>query len=244
MPRKKQSNVIYGWQIQKRMYYLFLYYTTMWFMTPERAERVIASIMLKKEWKVTEPSFWRRTKNEQTGKREPTENLWTVVKGMFKKIEVRKVWEWDNAIELVEITLEDDEGTYVVAGSWTGIMCSIVNSLAWTVNEFKLLELEIWLYEKSWNDWKIYPRVYVKNQWQQTTWAYTIDQQKELISYVEVKGKKIKDDSKYIEELKKHFDKINWDELSTEDDEVFAEETPIVDSMRSEKYDDNEDLPF
>ncbi len=226
----------------KRMFIYSYTYTTMWFMTPERAERIIASIMLKKEWKVTEPSFWRRTKNEQTGKREPTENLWTVVKWIFKKIEVRKVWEWDNAIELVEITLEDNEGIYIVAGSWTSIMCSIINSLAWTVNEFKLWELEIGLYEKSWNDWKIYPRVYIKNQWQQTTWAYTIDDQKELISYVEVKGKKIKDDSKYITELKKHFDKINWDDLSIENDEIFWDNTTKKESIEIEF--DNDDLPF
>lgn len=199
---------------------------TMGFTTPERAERTVASIMLKKEWQVTEPSFWKRTKNEKTGKWEATENLWTVVKWQFKKLECKTVWEWESALELVELTLEDEVWTYVISWSWTSIMCGIVNSLAGTVNEFKLWELEIGLYEKTWNDWKLYPRVYVKNQWQQTTWAYTIDQQKELVTYVEVKGKKIKDDSKYIEALKTHFDKINGEYIDV-DDKLFGDDLPI-----------------
>ena len=47
----------------------------MGFTTSTFNDRTIASIMLKKEGNVTEPSFWKRTKNESTGKREATEFL-------------------------------------------------------------------------------------------------------------------------------------------------------------------------
>lgn len=201
----------------------------MWFeksATSEKAERTVASIMLKKIWLVKEPSFWKRVKNENTGKWDLSENMGTVVKGEFKNIGLRNVWEWSDAFEVVEITLEDENGTYVVSGSRTSIMCNIINSLAGTAKQTKLKDLEIGMYESAGKDGKMYAKVWVKNNGKQAPWLHDIETQNKLVNYVEIKGNRIKDDSKYISLLKTSFDEINGGE-PIENDEVFNEDLPF-----------------
>ncbi len=224
-------------------YYLLFIDTTMGFTTQESNSKTIASIMLKKEWLVTEPSFWKRTKNDQTGKREPTEFLWTVVKWKFKWISSKVIWEWDNAMELVEIELEDENGSYVVSTAWTQISRNIINSLAWTAREFKIENLEIWLYEKAGKDWKMYPRVWIKNNWQQTTRALSIEEQDKFKKEVTFKGKKMFDWTDLENILRWYFDAINWEALN---DPEFSEPEEVKPKKKisDEEQKILDDLPF
>lgn len=181
----------------------------MWFTTQEQNNALVASIMLKKEWQITEPSFWKREKNTE-GKRVPTTNLWTVVSGNFVSISKKTIWEWTDKLELVNIELEDENGKYVVSGSWTQIMRNIVNSLAGTAKEFKLENISIGLYEKAGKDGKLYPRVWVKNNDTQTARLYSIDEQNAMKLETEYKGKKLIDWTDFEEALVDSFDSINW----------------------------------
>lgn len=193
----------------------------MWFTKPETTNRTIASIILKKEWYET-PSFYKREKVWDEWKL--TENLWTLVEWKFKKIQTKQVWEW----EIVEIILEDENGEYVVSGSWTQIMRNIVNSLAGTILEFKLEKIGIGLYEKQGKDWKMYPRVWVKNNDTQTAWRISLDEQNTMKTETEYKGKKLVDWSKLENTLKWYFDEINGDVKPVVTDKHFWEEDDLV----------------
>lgn len=186
----------------------------MWFTKPEQSSRIIASIILKKEWFQT-PAFYKREKVGDEWKL--TENLWTVVEWQFKEIRTKAIGD-DG--ELVEIVLLDDDWTeLVVSWSWTQIMRNIANSLAGTVKEFKIEKIGIWLYEKAWKDGKLYPRVWVKNNWAQTAWAISIDEQNAMKTESEFKGKKLVDWSKLETALKDMFPMINGETMVAETEE-------------------------
>lgn len=195
----------------------------MWFTTQEQNNALVASIMLKKEWQITEPSFWKREKNTEW-KRVPTTNLWTVVSGKFVSISKKTIGEWTDKLELVNIELEDENGKYVVSGSWTQIMRNIVNSLAGTAREFKLEQISIWLYEKAGKDGKMYPRVWVKNNDTQTARLYSIDEQNAMKVETEYKGKKLIDWTKFEQALYNSFDSINW--IKQDNDPEWSDEEP------------------
>lgn len=253
--QESKSNVIYGWQIQKRMYYLFLYYTTMTNLPFERFEstqgnRFYFNLMLQDENKIADPHF--KYKNKDTGEVKQVRKLQGNIVSIIFKDRERELNGKTKISRNISITLQDKdkpENFYIIRWDFTSVMRNILNALA---SQERLGFVSLSLYINKW--W--YASVWVYGQSDMMSWKLSLDEQKKLMRDVidpETKEKLKTDYSKLDAELEKIISSIPVseekeyeveDELSIENDEVFAEETPIVDSMRSGKDDDNEDLPF
>lgn len=154
-------------------------------------------------------------RNEKVGDNYVMTDVWGL-EWQFVKIESGsyKGREWED-VELVKITLKDNDGEYLLSTAWTNAARSIVNSLA---GEEKLGKIKISVYGTV-KDGKTRPSVSVRNNGNQTKWKFTIDEQKMHIE--EIKDKKGKIINRNYDDLnrlmKKEFEAINkkfdWDAL-------------------------------
>lgn len=131
----------------------------------------------------------------------------------FVKVElVKKEYEWKET-EFIKLVLQDWDETYEVWTSWSTVGQSLINSLAGTKEKWVLGNIAISMWYKE-VDEKKYPRLYIKNNAENTTRMYSIEEQKEMIETILNKKWEYvsRDYSTYIEALKWHLDKINANE--------------------------------
>ena len=145
------------------------------------------------------------------------------VEGQFVKVEPYKYHseEMNEDREGFNIVLKDGGETFVVSTGWTTVAQSIANSLAGTPN---LGRISLKVYGKSDEQGRVRPRASMKNNGNFMEWKYPIDAQKQMITYTEHKGKKLKDDTKFVEQLKADFDLINDPVDPSEEDLSFMDE--------------------
>lgn len=133
---------------------------------------------------------------------------WKFVKVLLEN----KEYEWKST-EFIRLILQDWEETYEIGTSWSTVGQSLINSLAWTVEKGTLGNVSVSMWYKE-VDEKKYPRLYIKNNAENTTRMYSIEEQKEMIETILNKKWEYvsRDYSTYIEKLKSHLDKINANE--------------------------------
>lgn len=197
----------------------------MWFTKKSDTQWTYARILLKDQlWFQIWKKEWDERHNE----------LFDVVSGEFVSIEEWKYTnaEWEEK-ELVKIILRDDNvGKITISTAWTWVARNIVNSLA---GEEKLGKIEMWLYKKAGKDWKFYPNIRLKNNWNKMKWKIDLDTQATLVEEIEFKGKKMRDFSKLEELLKSEYENINT-KSQHKVEELVVEKTPV--------QEDDNDLPF
>lgn len=172
------------------------------------------------------------------------------VEGKFKMIELKEKEFEGKKTEYINLCLDDEDGEqYVVTTSWSGLGRAMINCLYGEIKAGKkLTKISVSIWNTTTKSGKPANYLSLWNNGEKCEWAYGLDEQKAMTETItNKKGEFVSaDHGEYVSVLRGHIEAINTNNpnMEVENDQLFGDETPIVDGIKAKQQDDNDDLPF
>jgi hypothetical protein len=172
------------------------------------------------------------------------------VEGKFKMIDLKEKEFEGKKTEYINLCLDDDDGEqYVVTTSWSGLGRAMINCLYGEIKAGKkLTKISVSIWNTITKSGKPANYLSLWNNGEKCEWAYGLDEQKTMTETItNKKGEFVSaDHGEYVNVLRGHIEAINTNNpnMEVENDQLFGEETPIVDGIKAKQQEDNDDLPF